>query len=114
MEGVLYMTPVENGDYIYDCGFKCDMTGSAYFRSQDDNAFHEWFRTHMHPSGWTLTCGGPANPHNPEFNSKGERLDKVYSMKRHFHGRGKQGTLGRYQKSFIPLQPESEGVNASA
>lgn len=113
MEILLYTTPVEQGDYILDCGFKCDMLGSAYFRSQDDVAFHEWFRKNMHPKGWTLTCGGPANPYSPRFNSQGERFDKVYSMKRHYKGeKGKPGTLGRYKETIIQIG--HEGVNVSA
>lgn len=111
MEIVLYTRPVINGDFVFDCGFKCDMKGSAYFRSEDSDAFHVWFRKHLYPQGWTLTCGGPANPHSPELDSKGERLDKVYSMKRHYKKeRGRQGTLGECTKTIIYL---NEGVDIS-
>lgn len=104
MEMLLYTTPVVQGDYIFDCGFKCDMVGSIYYKSEDDKEFHDWFKKYMHPKGWTLTCGGPANPHSPERNSKGEMYDKVYSIKRHYQKeKGKEGRLGHYKKTVIRL-----------
>lgn len=103
-EILLHTRPVIQGDYVLDCGFECDMLGSIYYRSVDDDAFRQWFRKHMYPKGWTLTCGGPANPSCPEYDSHGNFFDKVYSMKRHYKKeRGKKGTLGSYKKTIIRL-----------
>lgn len=113
MEFLLYTTPVIEGDYILNCGFKVDMTGTIYYQDKDTRAFYNWFSRHMHKKGWTLTCGGPANPHAPVYNSKGERFDQVYSIKRHYKKeKGKEGVSGNYKKTLIKVLPVS--VSASA
>lgn len=103
-EILLYTRRVINGDYVEECGFKCDIIGDVYCREDDVDAFRQWFRTHMWPKGWTITCGGPANPYCPEYDTQGNIFDKVFSIKRHYQkAKGIKGVLGPYKKTIIRL-----------
>lgn len=101
---LLCTRPVIDGDYVLECGFQCSAVGTVYYKSKDTDEFYKWFHEQMHPKGWTLTCGGPANPHCPKYDSNRHFYDKVYSIKKHFEGRkGREGKLGPYTENIIHL-----------
>lgn len=100
MEMLLITDSVLDGDYILDCGYEVDMVGSVYIHHKDDNRFRKWFRKKMKPNGWTVTLGGAANQSSYQTDSLGVPYNFVYSIKRHFEGKGKMAEGQAYEFKY--------------
>ena len=103
MEILMYETPVIEGNYIRDMGYKIDKTGSLYFHSKDRDSVDLWFRENLKPEHWTMIIGGQANPHSPIVDSFGKPFDYVISLHRHFKDKGTEGKLGKYTSKSIKI-----------